>query len=159
MIMADNPQGDNDKHFIQNLIINNVQVVEEGHDDRKIEVVAILNRVLTRGRRRERYARTIVSSLLVQDRQPVVVPTLSKPEMVRVILGVIPEDHPPQTPPTPPQRVPPVIRVPVGGLPVGLPPPGWGHLIEDDGFSVPPAVVRPLLRLKRGEPSTLPPKE
>ena len=52
MTMTENAQGDNDKRFIQNLITNNVQVVEEGHNDRKIEVVAILNRVLARGRRR-----------------------------------------------------------------------------------------------------------
>ena len=50
--MAGVAQRDNDKHFVQNLISNNTQVIEEGHDDRKIEVIEIMNRLLDRGGRR-----------------------------------------------------------------------------------------------------------
>ena len=40
------------KRFIQDLTTNNTRVIEEGQNDRENEVITILDRVLTRERRR-----------------------------------------------------------------------------------------------------------
>ena len=82
-------------------------------------------------------------------------PILTKPDIVRVIRGVIPDDQPLQTPPTPP---PIVIREAVGAvrlgllLQVGI----RTHPVDDDDVSVPSPAVKSLLRLKRGELTSLP---
>ena len=42
------------------------------------------------------------------------------------------------------------------GRPVGVPPPGWAHLVGDDGVSEHPPAAKSFLRLKRGELTSLP---
>ena len=149
--MADGAQREDDRQFVQNLITNNTQVVEEGHDDRKAEVVAILDRVLARGGRRGGPTKEMLIQLcLLCPGQPVVLPTLSKAEIVETIQKVLSDnDQPPQPhPEVDPEEL---------GLPEGPPPDGWGHLVDDDDFQDPPpdADVKPLLRLRRGELSSL----
>ena len=115
--MDHNPQAEADKRFIQDLITNNTLVVEEGQNDRKNEVIAILDRVLARGRSRWGPTKNMLLQLCqLCPGQPVVAPTRRKSEIVGVIRGVIPDDPPPQTPPTPPPNV---IREVVGGRPAG----------------------------------------
>ena len=152
--MDNNPQAEADKRFIQGLITNNTLVVEDGQNDRRNEVMAILGRVLARGRRRGGPTKNMLLQLCqLCPGQPVVAPTLTKPEIVRVIQGSIPDDQPAQRPPTPPPNV---IREPARGRPVGVPPPGWAHLVGDDDPPVHPPDVKSLLRLKRGELESLP---
>ena len=131
--LAGDAQRDHDRHFIQNLISNNTQVVEEGHDDRKIEVIAILNRVLDRGRRRGGPTKDMLMQLC--QFCPVVTPHLPKSEIVAILLGdlmdhrhVPPPPVPPVVPPVAPPVIPPVVVTPVMDVPVGPPPAGWGHL-------------------------------
>ena len=155
--MTDIPQRENDKYFMQNLTSNNTQVVEEGHEDRKNEVIAILNLVLARGGRRGAPTKqNLIHLCQLCPGQPVVVPTLTKSEIVRTILEDHNGDQPPQPPPIQPPPVPVVVVNPVLGRPIGAPPAGWGHLVDDDDFSVPPPQVKPLLRLRRGELSSIP---
>ena len=152
--MDNNPQAEADKRFIQDLITNNTLVVEDGQNDRRNEVMAILGRVLARGRRRGGPTKNMLLQLCqLCPGQPVVAPTLTKPEIVRVIQGSIPDDQPAQRPPTPPPNV---IREPARGRPVGVPPPGWAYLVGDDDPPVHPPDVKSLLRLKRGELESLP---
>ena len=140
--------------LIQDLITNNTLVVEDGQNDRRNEVMAILGRVLTRGRRRGGPTKNMLLQLCqLCPGQPEVAPTLTKADIVRVIQGSIPDDQPAQRPPTPPPNV---IREPAGGRPVGVPPPGWAHLVGDDDPPVHPPGVKSLLRLKRGELESLP---
>ena len=151
--MEDGIQRENDKHFIQNLLTNNTQVVEEGQDGRKVEVIAILNRVLARGGRRGGPTKNMLIQLSqLCPGQPELIPTLSKADMVDIILRTFPDDHqPPQPPPVQPPAVPPVVD-----LPVGPPPVGWGHWVDDRDFGGPlPPRAKSLLRLKRGQLSSL----
>ena len=87
--MDNNPQTAGDKRFIQDLITNNTLVVEEGQNDRKNDVIVILDRVSTRGKHRgDPTKNTLVQLCHLCPVQPVVAPTLTKPEIVRVIRGL-----------------------------------------------------------------------
>ena len=152
--MDNNPQAEADKRYVQDLITNGTLVVEDGQNDRKNEVMAILGRILARGRRRGGPTKNMLLQLCrLCPGQPVVAPTLTKPDIVRVIQRSIPDDQPPQRAPTPPPNV---ILEPAGGRPNGVPPPGWAHLVGDEDPPEHPPAVKSLLRLKRGELESFP---
>ena len=61
-------------------------MIEEGREERKAKVVAILNRVLVRGGRRGGPTKAMLIQLCPCPGQPEVLPTLSKTEIVETIL-------------------------------------------------------------------------
>ena len=131
--MEDGAQREQDRHFMQNLITNNTQVIEEGHEERKAEVVAILNRIMVRrGRRGGPTKAMLIQLCQLCPGQPEVLPTLSKTDIVEIILQAL----------QPPNDPPPVVTEPVEG---------WEQFFGETPTVGQPAVRSTLLRLVRGE--------
>ena len=102
--MGDNPQWVEDKYFIQNIITNRCQVVDNAHPERQTEVINILRRLSDNGRRRGSITKVnLVELTEFLPGQPALQPTLPKSDMVGVLLEVL----------QPPNGPPPVVTEPV----------------------------------------------
>ena len=142
-----------DREFLQNLISEGHQILEDSVPRRKREVIAILERLKSVGTRRRGATKVILLNLspLIEG-GPEVTPVMNKSVIVESYLTFLKEhvgdndgqwDESKNNDDEPPE----------GDVPVG-----WGALVSNDPDPVNNSTVLPLLRLQRGT-WDIPPKE